>query len=242
MIFNNFLLFIKNSSTGQEKNMTLNQNKSLSMTKKIFFSATLFFSFVPVAFSQTGLKNGEQEQVEIRTGSSPSEKLFLKDFQIGGVPAARSMMEYFKISKSMQSEIQKFCGNVAAKAGDTRSALQIGKMAQLKREIEEKIQKLEEKRQEYEEWLKKRDDFLNKTKDSFVEIISKMKPSNAAQQLALIDDYTVASIILKLNPRVSSLIMDELPPRKTAAITRVLTSAQHIPKKKKATDNLELKK
>ena len=74
---------------------------------------------------------------------------------------------------------------------------------------------------------------LELAKDSLVRVISKMKPSAAADQLALVDDYVAASLILKLNPRVSSAIMNELPASKAANLTNILVAVQNFDKDKK---------
>ena len=136
-----------------------------------------------------------------------------------GLPAANAS----------QDEIEKFCGNIYSQAADARFELQSQQLQQLRMQIDDRIKVLEEKRQEYENWLKKRNEFLAKAQDSLVNIISKMRPDAAAAQLALVDDFAAAAIMLKLTPRVSSAIMNELPPEKSANLTKVLVSAQKLP-------------
>lgn len=141
----------------------------------------------------------------------------------GALPAANAT----------QDEIKRFCGNIDSQATDARFELQSQQLLQLRAQIDERIKVLEEKRQEYENWLNKRNEFLAKAQDSLVNIISKMRPDAAAAQLALIDDFAAASIILKLSPRISSAIMNELPPEKSASLTKVLVSAQKLPPENK---------
>ncbi len=75
-------------------------------------------------------------------------------------------------------------------------------------------------------WLKRRDEFVSKAQDSLVDIISKMKPDAAAAQMSLIGDEAAAALILKLNPRVSSIILNEMPPEKAAKLARVIVGSQ----------------
>lgn len=123
-------------------------------------------------------------------------------------------------------EIRKFCGNIDDQAADARYALQAKQLTDLKADVEERMRALEEKRREYEMWLKRRDEFVSKAQDSLVDIISKMKPDAAAAQMALIGDEAAAALILKLNPRVSSIILNEMPPEKAAKLARVIVGSQ----------------
>ncbi|AQT46662.1 MULTISPECIES: MotE family protein [Bartonella] len=149
------------------------------------------------------------------------------------VPSAPSAQRTLPSANASQDEIEKFCGNIDSQAADARFELQSQQLQQLRTQIDDRIKVLEEKRQEYENWLNKRNEFLAKAQDSLVNIISKMRPDAAAAQLALVDDFAAAAIMLKLTPRVSSAIMNELPPEKSANLTKVLVSAQKLPPENK---------
>ncbi|WP_297322964.1 MotE family protein [uncultured Bartonella sp.] len=144
-------------------------------------------------------------------------------------PAASSASAGLPSANASQDEIEKFCGNIYSQATDARFELQSQQLQQLRMQIDDRIKVLEEKRKEYEDWLNKRNEFLAKAEDSLVNIISKMRPDAAAAQLALVDDFAAAAIMLKLTPRISSAIMNELPPEKAANLTKVLVSAQKLP-------------
>ena len=148
-------------------------------------------------------------------------------------PAAPSAQRGLPSANASQDEIEKFCGNIDSQAADARFELQSQQLQQLRMQIDDRIKVLEEKREEYENWLNKRNEFLAKAQDSLVNIISKMRPDAAAAQLALVDDFAAAAIMLKLTPRVSSAIMNELPPEKSANLTKVLVSAQKLPPENK---------
>lgn len=152
-------------------------------------------------------------------------------------PSPSSSNNGLPSSNASQDEISRFCGNIDSQAADARFELQSQQLQQLRAQIDERIKVLEEKRQDYENWLNKRNEFLAKAQDSLVNIISKMRPDAAAAQLALVDDFAAASIILKLSPRVSSAIMNELPPEKSANLTKVLVSAQKVAPENKPAPN-----
>ena len=149
-------------------------------------------------------------------------------------PSPSSSNNGLPSSNASQDEISRFCGNIDSQAADARFELQSQQLQQLRAQIDERIKVLEEKRQD---WLNKRNEFLAKAQDSLVNIISKMRPDAAAAQLALVDDFAAASIILKLSPRVSSAIMNELPPEKSANLTKVLVSAQKVAPENKPAPN-----
>lgn len=125
-------------------------------------------------------------------------------------------------------EIQKYCGNMDDKAADARYALQARQLAELRSEVDERVKALEQKRREYEVWLKRRNAFVEKAQDSLVDIISRMKPEAAAEQIARIGDEAAASLLLKLNPRVSSTILNEMPAEESARLARIIVGAQMI--------------
>lgn len=138
------------------------------------------------------------------------------------------------LANATHDEIARFCQNIDGQARDARFELQLRQLNVMRDRVDARIRLLEEKRKEYEDWLAKRNAFLARTQDSFVGIISKMRPDAAAAQLALVDEVAAASIILKLEPRISSAIMNELQPEKSANLMRILVSAQKVPVEKPA--------
>lgn len=63
-------------------------------------------------------------------------------------------------SKSPMTDIQRFCSNNAATAGDARAAWQAAKLIELEEQVKQRIAELEAKRAEYEQWLKKREEVM----------------------------------------------------------------------------------
>ncbi|WP_236823907.1 MotE family protein [Bartonella sp. Raccoon60] len=137
------------------------------------------------------------------------------------------------ISGVSTEEIERFCSNIGSQAADARFQLQRKQLQELRDQISERVKILEEKQNEYQIWLNKRNEFLSMAESSLVEIITKMRPDAAAAQLALMNDLVAASLVLKLSPKVSSAIMNELPPEKSAELTQILVSAQQASTKKK---------
>lgn len=122
-------------------------------------------------------------------------------------------------------EIQRFCSNIVDAARDRRYALQAAELEKLKAEIDERVKLLEAKRLEYEQWLKRRDAFLDKAQDDVVKIYSKMKPDAAAERLAAVKLELAAGILMKLNPKQASTILNEMDSKVAAVITGVMATA-----------------
>ena len=84
---------------------------------------------------------------------------------------------------------------------------------------------LEQRRDEFQTWLKKRDDFLRVAEGTLVEIYKKMKPDAAATQLALVNPEIAAAVIMNLDARLSSSILNEMEADKAAMLAGIIADA-----------------
>jgi len=121
-----------------------------------------------------------------------------------------------------ESDVAKFCTNIADAALDARVAWQQKEMEAAETKLRERIAELEAKRAEYEKWLKLREDFLKKAEESVVEIYSRMNPDAAAQQIASMADDTAAAVLAKLRVRSASAILNEMEPARGAHLADTL--------------------
>jgi len=124
-----------------------------------------------------------------------------------------------------QSEIERFCGNIADAARDRRYALQAAELKALQAELDKRIQTLEQKRLEYEEWMKRREEFLAKAEDGVVKIYSKMKPDAAAERLSELKAELAAGILMKLDSRKAGTILNEMDSKAAATLTGIMAAA-----------------
>lgn len=128
-------------------------------------------------------------------------------------------------AESSAEEIERFCGNIADAARDRRYALQKMELEKLQEDVDERIRKLEEKRAEYEEWLARRDRFMKQAQDTVVEIYGKMRPDAAAGQLGELGAETAAAILMSLDSRQASVILNEMNIETAATLTSIMVSA-----------------
>lgn len=124
-----------------------------------------------------------------------------------------------------QSEIEKFCGNIADAARDRRYAIQAAELKTLQAEIDQRIKTLDAKRAEYEDWLKRREEFLAKAEDNVVKIYATMKPDAAAERLAKLRTELAAGILMKLDTRKAGTILNEMDSKAAATLTGIMAAA-----------------
>ena len=142
-------------------------------------------------------------------GAARAEEAVRQVLPGGQAPAAPQQMTREKAPD--ESEIQRFCSNIADAARDRRYALQAQELTELQAGIDQRMKALEDKRAEYEQWLKRREVFLARAEDGVVKIYAGMKPDAAAERLAMVNvDLAAAfwSISLRMTPalRESSFI------------------------------------
>ena len=124
-----------------------------------------------------------------------------------------------------ESEIQRFCSNIADAARDRRYALQAQELKELQAGIDERMKALEDKRAEYEQWLKRREVFLARAEDGVVKIYAGMKPDAAAERLAMVNVELAAAILMKLDSRKAGVILNQMDQKAAAALTGIMASA-----------------
>jgi flagellar motility protein MotE (MotC chaperone) len=124
-----------------------------------------------------------------------------------------------------ESDVERFCSNIADAARDRRYALQAAELKQLQDEVDKRIKALEDKRSEYESWLKRREVFLARAQEGVVKIYADMKPDAAAERLAAVNAELAAAILMKLEPRKAGVILNEMDTKAAATLTGIMASA-----------------
>ena len=115
--------------------------------------------------------------------------------------------------------VQQYCGNIANFAADARIAWQMKRMGELEAQLKQQIADLDAKEAEAKQWVDKREAMMKKADDGIVAIYAKMLPEAAASQMIVMEETTAAALLTKLNPRVSSAILNEMEAGKAAKLT-----------------------
>jgi flagellar motility protein MotE (MotC chaperone) len=152
--------------------------------------------------------------------TSAQEKIEAPASPRAGTTAAR-----LPDADTMPPEIQQFCTNNVAAAGQVRVAWEAAKLKELEAKVRQRIAELEAKRAAYEDWLHRRDEALKKAEENVVAIYTKMRPDAAALQLAAMDDDMAAAVLAKLKPSNASAILNEMDPGRAAHLTAAMVGA-----------------
>ncbi|MER8373317.1 MotE family protein [Mesorhizobium sp. M1338] len=142
-----------------------------------------------------------------------------------GAPVVAPPQQLAREKAPDQSEIERFCSNIADAARDRRYVLQAEELKQLQAGIDQRMKALEEKKAEYETWLKRREVFLARAEDGVVQIYAGMKPDAAAERLAIVNADLAAAILMKLDSRKASVILNEMDQKAAATLTGIMASA-----------------
>ncbi len=133
-------------------------------------------------------------------------------------PKARS-------ASTTESEIAKYCGNIAPAAAEARVAGQTARLVQLETEIKREISELERRQADARDWVSKREQLMKSASDDVVAIYAKMTAESAASQIATMDEAVAAGVLAKLAPRVASAILGEMEATKAAKLTSLMMGA-----------------
>lgn len=117
------------------------------------------------------------------------------------------------------SDAALYCQNMGSAASDARLAWQTWNLIALEERLQNRIRELEQKRAEYEEWVQRREKVLGEVEGHVVSIFQRMRPESAAAQLATLDEDTAVAVLVKLNARAASQILDEMDPARAAQLT-----------------------
>lgn len=177
------------------------------------------------------------DEAEITTGAINAPK---SDGALAPTDAARLFSESGDVAASalttgtvdgQASDLARgYCVSISAAAADTRTAMQMSKLADMEKQVGQRIAVLEAKTAEYKSWVERRDEFLKRATTSLVKIYSQMEPDSAALQLVSMDEETAASLLLKLEPQNASAILNEMAPEKAARLAATISGAARLPR------------
>jgi flagellar motility protein MotE (MotC chaperone) len=95
----------------------------------------------------------------------------------------------------------------------------------LTKELDERISKLDAQSALLKDWMAKREAFAQKATQQLVSIFGSMRPEAASEQLVRLDPATAASILLRLESRVASTILNDMPPDKAAKLAGIIADS-----------------
>ena len=130
-----------------------------------------------------------------------------------------------------QNDAERYCRNIADAAREAKFAWQVKTISDLEEALAKRTGELETKRADIEEWIKKREAFMALAEERLVGIYSKMRADAASAQIKELGPITAAALLMKLQPRISSAILNEMPAADAARLASLMVdaSAQETP-------------
>jgi flagellar motility protein MotE (MotC chaperone) len=193
---------------------------SRSFSRRSLFAAILVGLSVAAAMLAGAPALGEEAVRQVLPGAPAAPAPQALERVAAPAPAAA-----VADSPAGESDVERFCSNIADAARDRRYTLQAAELKQLQDEVDKRIKALEAKRADYESWLKRREIFLARAEDGVVKIYADMKPDAAAERLAVVNADLAAAILMKLEPRKAGVILNEMDTKAAATLTGIMASA-----------------
>ena len=125
-----------------------------------------------------------------------------------------------------QNDAERYCRNIADAAKEAKFEWQVKTISELEDALAKRTTELEAKRAEIEIWLKKREDFMALAEERLVGIYSKMRADAASAQINELGEVTAAALLMKLQPRISSAILNEMPAADAARLASLMVDAK----------------
>lgn len=124
-----------------------------------------------------------------------------------------------------QNDAEKYCRNIADMAKEVKFAWQVKTIGELEDALAIRTKALEAKRAEVEDWLKKREAFMAMAEERLVGIYSKMRPDAASQQMRALHPVKAAALLMKLQPRIASAILNDMPTEDASRLASLMIDA-----------------
>lgn len=128
-------------------------------------------------------------------------------------------------AKRNGSLAQQYCASVQDRVAEARFAHQTAELEALAKKIDERLAKLDANSALLKEWVAKRESFMAKATQQLVGIFAAMRAEAASEQLTRIDPGTAAAILLRLDSRAASAILNDMPPEKAARLASIIADA-----------------
>jgi len=126
---------------------------------------------------------------------------------------------------AQERAIRMYCTSMRDKAVDARFVWQHRALKELDRDVAARVEELKKRTEEYRKWYRLRHEFAERATDMLVKVYSGMRPDAAAAQLSAMQEMTAAALVLKLETRVASAILNEMAAAKAARLSSIIADS-----------------
>lgn len=122
------------------------------------------------------------------------------------------------------ADAQQYCTNIAAAAGAARNARQEKQLLDIEQQIARRLSELEAKRAELQDLMDRHDALVKKVDDGLVAIYARMRAEAAAAQFAGMEEDMAAALLMRLQPKQSSSILNEMDASRAVVLTKKIAA------------------
>jgi flagellar motility protein MotE (MotC chaperone) len=126
------------------------------------------------------------------------------------------------------AHFEPYCKAVYEELGKKRQNREAIELKKVIEEVEAKTATLEQRIETLKEWTAKRDAFKALAQESIVKLYSRMQPESAASQLVAMPEDVAAAVVMKLDAKLSGVILAEMDAAKAARITSLIAVAGEV--------------
>jgi flagellar motility protein MotE (MotC chaperone) len=130
-----------------------------------------------------------------------------------------------KTKAATESEIARYCVNIAPSAAEARLSYQLATLTALDAKVKQALDELDKREQETRDWVLKRQELMKAASDDMVAVYTKMTAEAAAAQIDTMDDALGASLLSKLKPQAAAAILDEMDPEKASHLMALIAGS-----------------
>ncbi|KAB2854969.1 MAG: hypothetical protein F9K41_10050 [Sphingopyxis terrae] len=125
-------------------------------------------------------------------------------------------------------DAQQYCANIAATAGAARNARQEKQLLEIEQQIGRRLSELEAKRAELQELMDRYEALVKKVDDGLVAIYARMRSGSAAAQLANMEEDVAAALLMRLQPKQSSAILNDMEASRAVLLTKKIAGVSTL--------------
>jgi flagellar motility protein MotE (MotC chaperone) len=125
-------------------------------------------------------------------------------------------------------DARQYCADIAAAASAARNARQEKELLDVEQRIAKRTAELEAKRAELQDVLDRYDTLLKQTDERLVSIYGRMRPEAAAAQFANMEEDMAAAMLMRLQPKQSSAILNEMDASRAVMLTKKVAALSSL--------------
>lgn len=124
--------------------------------------------------------------------------------------------------------VAQYCEVIVPQAAQALIDKKNAELDRIRQDLDQQLSEIKRQRQAIEEAERRQQASNARATKDLLAILSKMRPDAAAAQLAAMDETLSAGLVARLEPRIASAILNEMPPAKAARMADSIGGKQNV--------------